>query len=106
MRVVLFHRHFRRFKGGHLKVWDYFNHVRHADGFAPRVEFSPNSTWDPTNPWYGSPPELIGRASDGRFDVRFLGGVDWRALTEKERERPEKGASRPASASTAGSLPI
>jgi glycosyltransferase involved in cell wall biosynthesis len=90
MRIVLFHRHFKRFKGGHLKVWDYFNHVLHSRGWRPRVEFSARTTWDATNPWYGSPPDLISHAggTDLDPDVLFLAGVDWRNLSEPERERP------------------
>jgi hypothetical protein len=40
MRTVLFYRRYRRFHGGHLKVWDYFSHVLASPEFTPRIEFS------------------------------------------------------------------
>jgi len=43
MRTVLFFRHFRKFRGGQQKVWDYFNHVLASSGFTPRIAFSPES---------------------------------------------------------------
>ena len=51
MRTVLFYRHFARFKGGHLKVWDYFRHVEAAPEHRAAVYFTPDSAWDATNPW-------------------------------------------------------
>ena len=43
MKEVLFFRDFKKFQGGHLKVWDYFNHVRSSPDHVPRVRFSPGS---------------------------------------------------------------
>ena len=48
---VLFYRDFKRFTGGDLKVWDYFNHVRSSPRHSAHVRFSAESVWDATNPW-------------------------------------------------------
>ena len=80
MRVVLFHRKFRRFTGGHLKVWHYFNHVLAAPGFDARVLFDVNSTWDKSNPWFHSADRIV-ESSDGlNPDALFVAGRDWQRL--------------------------
>ena len=40
MKTVLFHREFLRFQGGHLKVWQYFNHVRSSPDHRAVVRFT------------------------------------------------------------------
>lgn len=80
MRTVLFHRNFRAFKGGHLKVWDYFNHVLASPGFTPRVRFSPDSKWDPTNPWWDAREYVVEPGRSVRPDVLFVAGRDWHML--------------------------
>jgi hypothetical protein len=78
-RIVLFHRDFRRFTGGHLKVWNYFNHVRASDLYEPRITFTPESIWDQTNPWSNS-TEYVVKWNPGIADVLFLAGSDWKSL--------------------------
>ncbi|HEX8207646.1 MAG TPA: glycosyltransferase [Solirubrobacteraceae bacterium] len=75
-RTVLFHRRYRGFSGGHLKVHDYFEHARSAPGHDARVAFSADSTWDEANPWRDQRDALA--AADAEADVLFLGGVDWK----------------------------
>lgn len=82
MRLVLFHRKYRRFHGGHLKVWHYFNHVLAAPGFDARVHFDVNSAWDDSNPWTESPDRVIGAVNGLNPDVLFLAGRDWQRLDE------------------------
>lgn len=96
MRIVQFYRDFRRFQGGHLKVRDYFNHVIASPEFMPRIEFTPESVWDRTNPWHDArdyvvdssrPDTLLGRFKAAwrrpdprrslRPDVFFVAGRDW-----------------------------
>src|SRR4051812_45866527 len=87
-KLVLFHRDFQGFTGGHLKVWNYFNHVAASPAFEPRIAFTPDSKWDPTNPWSESREYVIDwKPQDA--DVLFLAGLDWRALTDKQiAEKP------------------
>src|SRR5262249_52336243 len=77
---VLFHRNYQTFSGGHLKVWDYFQHVAHADGFAPEIYFDPASVWDDTNPWRTELARVRREWSPADADVLFLAGMDWDAL--------------------------
>jgi glycosyltransferase involved in cell wall biosynthesis len=82
VRVVLFHRKYRRFTGGHLKVWHYFNHVLAAPGFDARVHFDANSSWDRSNPWLQTPDRVV-RSLDGMNpDVLFVAGRDWQRLDQ------------------------
>jgi glycosyltransferase involved in cell wall biosynthesis len=83
VRRVLFYRDYDRFTGGHLKVWHYFNHVLEVPGFEPFVRFTRTSRWDHDNPWFAVPDRRVGRGF--RPDVRFLGGLDWRAVPARRR---------------------
>jgi hypothetical protein len=85
-KLVLFHRDFRAFTGGHLKVWDYFNHVATSAAHEPRIAFSPGSKWDTTNPWFGSTSSVMDWKPD-KADLLFLGGTDWRALPSADRAK-------------------
>jgi hypothetical protein len=84
---VLFYRNYDRFSGGHLKVWHYFNHVRQTPGFEPYVRFGRHYRWDDTNPWWVVPECRVGRRF--RPDVRFLAGLDWEFISERQRGKPE-----------------
>ena len=74
---VLFHREYRQFQGGHLKVFDYFGHVRATDGFEPSIYFAAGSIRD--HPWRGD-PAIVNRYDPRAADILFLAGMDWRAL--------------------------
>src|SRR4051812_16192974 len=78
-KLVLFHRDFQRFTGGHLKVWNYFNHVLASKSFEPRIVFSPESKWDRTNPWLTA-KEYVTNEGPGGADVLFVAGQDWSAF--------------------------
>ena len=80
-KVVLFYRDFQRFSGGHLKVWDYFNHVRASPTHEPRISFSADSKWGPTNPWFDS-RAFVTEWEPERADLLFVAGTDWRAVRE------------------------
>jgi hypothetical protein len=84
-QLVLFHRDFRAFTGGHLKVWDYFNHVASSPTHESRIAFSPESKWDSTNPWSGSRGHVVEWEPE-KADMLFLAGTDWRILPEAERK--------------------
>jgi hypothetical protein len=91
VRTVLFHRKYRRFHGGHLKVWNYFNHVVAAPGFDARVLFDENSSWDSSNPWTAARDRVLERPDEIEADILFIAGRDWQRLEDLgllEREVP------------------
>ena len=77
MKTVLFHREFLRFQGGHLKVWQYFNHVRSAPGHRAVVRFRPDSVWDEDESLATGPRGgvALGRARRRRHPVRRRPGL-------------------------------
>lgn len=79
-RSILFYRDYRRFSGGHLKVWHYYNHVQHSPYFRPEIVFSDESVWDAGNPWAGSKTLRMSDLPALKPDVLFIGGMDWEAL--------------------------
>jgi glycosyltransferase involved in cell wall biosynthesis len=85
MSVVVFHRDFQRFQGGHLKVFDYFQHVRSSPSHDARIRFSPDSVWDASNPWSDLRETVIGPEDATSADVLFLAGADWRSLDPEQR---------------------
>jgi len=80
LRTVLFFRHYTRFTGGHLKAWNYFNHVLASADFTPRVWFSDLSTMEGDNPWNAVPNLIVDKQRPVRPDVCVLGGANWRML--------------------------
>lgn len=80
MRIILFHRKFRRFHGGHLKVWHYFNHVLAAPGFDARVLFDLDSSWDRSNPWSDVRDRVMESPDGLEPAVLFVAGRDWQRL--------------------------
>ena len=82
MRLVLFHRKYRRFHGGHLKVWHYFNHVLAAPGFDARIHFDVNSSWDESNPWTQALDRVVEKVDGIDPDALFVAGRDWQRLDE------------------------
>lgn len=87
-RRVLFRRDYRRFFGGHLKLWDYFNHIRAIPGFEPQIYFTPESVWDETNPWREERATVLSEWRPDVADLLFLEGMDWLALDEAQRRDP------------------
>src|SRR5437868_10493379 len=87
--MVLFHRDFQRFTGGHLKVWNYFNHVIASKWFEPRISFTPESKWDETNPWFKSAEYLTDWIPENA-DVLFLAGKDWKFVPRETLQRYQR----------------
>ena len=73
-KVVLFYRDFRRFSGGNLKIWDYFNHVAHSPQHVPRIWFSKETVWDESNPWLRERSFVVESDTQPSADILFLGG--------------------------------
>jgi glycosyltransferase involved in cell wall biosynthesis len=80
VRIVLFHRKYRRLHGGHLKVWHYFNHVLTAPGFDARIQFDAGSSWDSSNPWIKMADRVVDPGIGVRPDALFVAGRDWQRL--------------------------
>lgn len=80
MRIILFHRKFRRFHGGHLKVWHYFNHVLAVPGFDARVLFDLDSSWDHSNPWTEARDRVMESTDHLEPSALFVAGRDWQRL--------------------------
>ncbi len=78
-KKILFYRNFQGFTGGHLKVWDYFNHVNQSKQYNPQIYFSPATTWD-NNPWLNVRANQVWQPKQA--DCLFLAGLDWEILTE------------------------
>jgi glycosyltransferase involved in cell wall biosynthesis len=84
--TVVFHRKFRGgFKGGHLKVFHYFEHVRSSPAHEARIRFTADSVWDSSNPWLSLRDAVIAPGEDADADVLFLAGIDWRSLEPDRR---------------------
>jgi Glycosyl transferases group 1 len=88
-RLVLFYRDFQAFSGGHLKVWDYFNHVLSSGTHEPRIAFSAQSKWDAANPWLNF-RSYVTDWEPHQADVLFLAGTDWRAMPKSNQSNFQK----------------
>ena len=88
MLKTLFFRNFDRFSGGHLKVWDYFNHVKCSPAHSPLIHFSQQTAWDASNPWNTEGQHIVPRWDTHSADIVFLAGTDWKVLTSAERRKP------------------
>lgn len=80
MKTMTFIRDFISLTGGHLKVYDYFNHVAASDLFSPALILTPRSLKDTTNPWIQA--GIPYSETFGPSDAYFVGGVDWEILDE------------------------
>jgi glycosyltransferase involved in cell wall biosynthesis len=81
---ILFYRDFGGFSGGHLKVWDYFNHALASSNYLPYIYFYSDSTcWDNSNPWMTTDSRLIISQPLPSPDVIFIDGLDWLHLNQK-----------------------
>lgn len=88
MRVVLFFSIYRRFTGGHLKAWHYFNHVLASPIFTPRIVFSKNSTFESDNPWRDARELVVDERNPIRPDIVFVGGRNWRLIDQYPNADP------------------
>jgi glycosyltransferase involved in cell wall biosynthesis len=90
IRTVYFYRKYNRFTGGHLKVWDYFNHTQKKPGFMPylylaKCEEDLNNTL-----WTNLNQNLLQKWNPYDADVLFLAGMDWYSLPEPNRKNWSK----------------
>ncbi|MFO7640201.1 MAG: glycosyltransferase family 1 protein [Candidatus Competibacteraceae bacterium] len=90
IRRVLCYRDYRGFTGGHLKVRDYLRHLAAAPAFQPELYLTPDSVTDAADLWTDPAIPRVACWQPAKADVLFLAGLDWRALTETEREQPRR----------------
>lgn len=90
MKKIFFYRNYQGFSGGHLKVWDYFNHVKYSTNYTPQIYFEKESKFDDNNPWIKN--DIIQLHSWNPFDadVLFLAGFDWQNLPKNQSRKWEK----------------
>lgn len=86
MKTLLFHRDFQKFQGGHLKVWNYFDHTRQSEGYTPKVYFTVGSSLGADNPWSRAHADIMTQWAPHKASALFFGGTDWAALDEAERD--------------------
>lgn len=77
VKSVLFHRSYRRFQGGHLKVRDYFDHVQSMSEFSPAIYIDPLSI--SSHLW--TDVQIVRAYDPEAADILFIAGMDWGALT-------------------------
>lgn len=75
---ILFHRDYRCFQGGHLKLYDYVNHVDSTDWLTSSIYVAPTSNKD--HLWLNH-PNLVHKYDPLSANILFLAGTDWRALS-------------------------
>ncbi|MEI6506431.1 MAG: glycosyltransferase [Planctomycetota bacterium] len=80
--TLLFHRDYREFTGGHLKVLHYFSHAKHSSRFRPRIFFTPDSIRGPENPWHGIAPAPLESWRPAEAAALFVAGLDWEAVPD------------------------
>jgi glycosyltransferase involved in cell wall biosynthesis len=85
-KAVHFYRNYQGFTGGHLKVWDYYHHVKQSPGFSPSVFFREGSIFEAENPWSEDHDGRMPEWEPEKAEVLFLGGEDWLSLPEPQRK--------------------
>jgi hypothetical protein len=76
-KTVLFYRDYRGFTGGHLKVYDYFQHVNKSDSYRASICIAPTSSKD--HLWKDE-AGCISTYDPYQADILFIAGLDWIAL--------------------------
>jgi glycosyltransferase involved in cell wall biosynthesis len=84
-KAVCFYRNYQGFTGGHLKVWDYYHHVKHSHDFSPCIFFGKESIFEAENPWKEDHDGRMPEWEPEKAEVLFLGGDDWLSLPESQR---------------------
>jgi glycosyltransferase involved in cell wall biosynthesis len=79
IKTVLFHRHFTGFQGGHLKVFDYINHVNSIPEYQTALFVTKESCFHEI--WF-SHTSLVKVFNPSLVDAIFLAGEDWQALSD------------------------
>ncbi|WP_133240045.1 glycosyltransferase [Limnohabitans planktonicus] len=76
-KKILFYRDYQGFTGGHLKVFNYFEHVKHSNNFNSKIYFSKNSNYILNNSTSINSEDLELNWEPELADVLFVAGLDW-----------------------------
>jgi glycosyl transferase family 1 len=76
-KLVLFHRRYRAFQGGHLKVFDYFDHANDSPDHRAEIFFTDDSV---SSHRLCGETRIVSAYEPERADILFLAGLDWSAL--------------------------
>ena len=76
-KTILFYRDFQGPSGGHLKIRDYYDHIRSSPACEARIFVTPGSRAD--HLWAGD-PGLVADFDPESADLLVLGGKDWQAM--------------------------
>lgn len=78
-QTVLFYRDFQGLTGGHLKYWDYFNHILYSRQYFPYIYFSQKTLWNIHNPWLylKHHQHILPQGQLIQPNFLFIEGVDW-----------------------------
>lgn len=79
-RSILFFRDYHGYTGGHLKVWDYYNHIRFSKHYSPKIYFIETTIWDSSNPWLKERDKALKEWDPRNSDILFLAGTDWQVV--------------------------
>lgn len=81
--MLLFHRDFRGFTGGHLKVWHYLRHTAESRSFCPRLFLTAASRRDASNPFLAGDHDWLEPSwLPERAAALFVAGLDWIAVPD------------------------
>ncbi len=87
LKKILFYRDLQVFQGGHLKVFDYFNHLKFSKNFIPEICFSDETDFKVLGLW---DQEEIRETnfSPENSDILFVAGTDWHKLELTSHDKP------------------
>lgn len=78
LKKIIFYRDYKKFQGGHLKVWNYFNYCQHHPNYNADISFSAGSDLLNNNPWLLSKKKHNDSLLNlDKYDVFFIAGKDW-----------------------------
>ncbi len=79
IKAARFYRDFRRYTGGHQKVYDYFRHVQAHPDWQASIYWAKSSLPISETLWAGQSANLLEDFSLRGADLMFLAGMDWEA---------------------------
>lgn len=85
MKKIYFYRQYNAFSGGHMKVFDYFEHIKLSHAFTPNIYFTADSIMNKQNLWLKYQDCILKNWRPAESDALFLAGDDWDSLPLKER---------------------
>ena len=101
-KTLLFHVHYRRMHGGHLKVWHYFRHTLGSPDWRPRVYLDPDCTLEPDNFWHAERAHFADAYEPRRADAVFVAGPKTWDLLARDRPLEDTRAGCPVVAFVQG----